>query len=203
MLLGPRMAEEPMGYVARGGRVLLTLAALLPMHGCDSGSGECSLYDVACKGNVALTCGLEYSDDDAPTVWKRVDCGENPCRVVSDEYLGARAVCVDSTCLTDAECPASTPYCDGFHCQPCLFDDDCPAAAGLPHCLLPVTPPDCCVGPACAVPCSPARFCGCELDAECPSELPRCFRGVCVECRTDRDCKTGGCLWLQFRCSTD
>src|SRR5687768_7804375 len=61
------MPVRPMAFAAS--TILLLLSVVLVACG-----DECTLGDVRCEDNVAMTCS-QASDSDAPKVWNRNDCG--------------------------------------------------------------------------------------------------------------------------------
>ena len=112
---------------------------------CDSVSGQCTA-NCSADADCAATGGPSKCDRARGVC---VDCiGPNqPCRFCELETFS----CVG--CLTDADCPASAPFCGpALECSPnCTSDDDCP---GDLHCD-PKT----------------SRCLECATNAHCPGEV--------------------------------
>jgi len=137
----------------------VTNTCKLTLLDCSSGSAAC----LAVSNNCQSTCACANPDyKPASEICTDPDC-EDICGFTCKED---RCV-VDDSCLEDAECPATTPFCVANACVECAKDMDCDDEKCINgHC-----------GPRC------------KADTQC-GVFEACQGGECVHvgCRSDREC---------------
>ncbi len=109
---------------------------------------------------------------------------------------GGNHACEKSECTVDSECPADRSHCTDGVCIGCDAAHTCmsnaPVCAADMTCSACATNDDCAAFPDQPV-CDPSGSCRapCMIDTNCPTNLPHCDGGFCVECDGPHPCAAG------------
>ncbi len=140
---------------------------------CDAVTHLCSLTSADCTTTacttVANTCTLTPTCVCTNPDYDPTDpiCTDPDCEDICGFTCKEERCVVDDSCLADAECPVTTPYCVASACVECKSDTDCEDEKCIKgHC-----------GPKC------------KADTQC-AVFEACQNGECVHvgCRSDREC---------------
>jgi len=174
---------------------------------CNPSTGDC-----ACLPGFHR-CGTQcVSDDDVATCGKRCEpcpgtlngfgfCESQTCKLGCNEgWLRCDESCSISplecvACLTNLDCPADNPVCNGGMCTGCRNDTDCQDQSGLPVCH----------NGAC-VQCTEGKKIACGGNTcnpatnICTETLIKSLR-TCERCVSDDDCQfdSEDCVKMNFR----